>query len=390
MMNLDYLSLKLKELLLFLVTLLILVALLEIWARTFTDVQPNLRQKDELIGYRYDRSSATDMYEHESDRKIHMRFNNIGFRGRDYSLKKPDDVTRIAFLGDSMVAALQVDEEDTMVRLLEERLNATNKDSGRSWEVMNFGISGSSPGQSIAVWREEAIRFDPDIVILGYFVGNDLANNCKCLDPKTGRIYFDLDDGVYRQQPHSEENVKLSKFLNANSSFYLWQKAAFRTLKQKLRGEISDGQLKLTFKDGDWIYSSKEHSDLAYAWRLTGEAVKTLNREVTDQGAQFIVVLIPHGPQVYDDLFKEMEALRPDLQGYLKQDYPDQRLGEICRDAGVPFLSMLDQFEATAPGKSALVETEELFFLKGNGHFNELGNLTAAQAVYDFIAESPR
>jgi hypothetical protein len=256
---------------------------------------------------------------------------------------------------------------------------------------MNFGVSGSSPGQSIAVWREEAIRFEPYIVILGYFVGNDLANNCKCLDPKTGRIYFDLDDdGVYRQQPHSVGKVKLSVFLNANSRFYVWQKAAFTTLKQKLRGEISDGQLKPTFKDGDWIYSSKEHSDLAYAWRLTGEAVKRLNREVTDSGAQFIVVLIPHGPQVYDDLFEEKTALRLDLQGYLEQDYPDQRLGEICRDAGVPFLSMLDQFEATAPGKSALIEEEELFFLKGNGHFNELGNLTAAQAVYDFIAESPR
>jgi hypothetical protein len=67
-----------------------------------------------------------------------------------------------------------------------------------------------------------------------------------------------------------------------------------------------------------------------------------LDREVSAQGAQFIVALIPHGPQLYDDLFQDIVSLRPDLQGYLEQDYPDRRLGEICRDAGIPFLSMLD------------------------------------------------
>lgn len=388
MLNRNYLSHKLKELLLFFITLCFLALILEIGARIFTDITPNLRQKDKLIGYRYARSTEADVYESESGRKIHMRFNNIGFRGRDYTIDKPDNVTRIAFLGDSMIAALQVDEKDSMVYLLEEMLNATKTTNDRQWEVMNFGVSGSSPGQSIAVWREEVIRFDPDIVFLGYFVGNDLANNCKCLDPKIGRIYFDLDDeGVYRQQPHSKKDVAISQFLNRNSTFYIWQKSAFRTLKQILSGQIKDGQLIRGFSDGDWIYSSQENADVTYAWRLTSEAVKTLHREVTDQGAHFIVVMIPSGLQLYDNSFQKLETLRPELQGYFEQDYPDRRLGKICGDAGIPFFSMLDEFRATAPSRSTLIEEELLFFTNGLGHFNELGNLTAAQAVYKFLIQ---
>jgi len=384
MSNRSNLNERFRELVLLFVTLGFLAIILEVGARMLTDTQPNLRQRDALIGYRYARSTSADIYVEEADRTVRMRFNNVGFRGPDYTRENPANVTRIAFLGDSMVAALQVDETDSMVFLLEQMLNSVASEN--RWEVMNFGMSGASPGQAIAVWREEVIHFNPDIVLLGYFVGNDLANNCKCLGSARDRIYFDIDDdGVYRQQPNSEPGVALSQFLNRNSRLYVWQKSAFRPLKQLLRGGIQNGQPVRLFEAGNWIYSQREDPDIAYAWKLTGEAVKTLHREVTAQGARFAVVMVPHGPQIFDDLFDDLISLQPDLQGYFSQDYPDRRLGELARVYGVPFFSMLDDFRAAAPGRSATIDEELLFFHGGLGHFNEKGNLIAAQSVYKFL-----
>ena len=386
MPNHAYFSAKLRDLLLLIITLCLLAGVLEIGARIFSDVPPNLRERDELIGYRYARSTGADVFERESGRTIYMRFNQVGFRGPDYDLEKPANVTRVAFLGDSMVAGLQVDEEDSMVHLLEKMLNSS--ETGRQWEVMNFGISGSSPGQAIALWREEVIRFDPDIVLLGYFVGNDLANNCTCIGSARDRIYFDIDeDGVYRQQPQSQGGVSVSQFLNRHSSFYRWQKIAFKSLKSTLRGDIRDGKVVQRFKDGDLIYSRREDPPTAYAWRLTDEAINTLHREVTAQGGQFAVAMIPMGYQIYDDAFARLGALRPDLQEYMDQEYPDERIGAMCQEEGILFFSMLDEFRAAAPGRSAAIEEEHLFFTEGLGHFNEEGNLTAAQATYKFLSQ---
>ena len=274
-----------------------------------------------------------------------------------------------------------------MVHLVE---NTLNQNFGmNNFEVMNFGVSGSSPGQAIAVWRNEIIEFNPDIVLLAYFIGNDLANNCRCLDPKVGRIYFDLDsDGVYRQEPSSETKTKLSLFLNENSAFYLWQKAAFKTLRHRLSGKIVDGKYVRTWKDGDWVYASKNNEDTEYAWRLSSEAIKTLDQEVSNFGAKFGVVILPHGPQIYNDLFEEVMELRPYQDWEPVQENPDMRLLEICEAHKVNCWSLLSYFRKVAPNASNQVDNEALFYVKGDGHFNERGNAVAAEGVVDFIEQS--
>ena len=51
-----------------------------------------------------------------------VRINDAGFRDRDHSLHKPDDVYRIAVLGDEHAEAMQVELPDTWWSLLGHRL----------------------------------------------------------------------------------------------------------------------------------------------------------------------------------------------------------------------------------------------------------------------------
>ncbi len=91
------------------------------------------------------------------------RLNSFGMRNREVSLDKPSNVVRIAVLGDSSTEALQVADEETFCRKLEEKLN---KAGGKvRFEVLNFGVSSYSAAQEFVMFKERALKFHPDIAI---------------------------------------------------------------------------------------------------------------------------------------------------------------------------------------------------------------------------------
>ena len=221
-------------------------------------------------------------------------------------------------------------------------------------------------------------RFDPDIVICGYFVGNDLADNCNRLSHNP-RIYFDFDeDGNYRQLPFSVSRARFSQFLNRYSRFYVWQKHMTSKTMHAARETLQ------IFEPGSWIFCNQGPEKVAHAWRLTEAAIDTLHRDIVDRGSQFVLVLIPSGHQVYEDLFKTLAASDESFTDCFDWDYPDRRIGEICSRLEVPFLSLTEDFRAAAPGRSRRVQEEWLFY-KGYGHFNEQGHDVTARAVHRFL-----
>jgi hypothetical protein len=101
-----------------------------------------------------------------ADFSVGIHTNSRGFRDREREPAKPDGVVRIALLGDSFVEALQVPLEKTAGQLLEARLNAARDDSKPRYEVLNFGISNYSVGQSMLAYENAAREFAPDYVFI--------------------------------------------------------------------------------------------------------------------------------------------------------------------------------------------------------------------------------
>lgn len=367
-----------KRLLLLAVSLLLTLACLEAGLRLFSNVTPSLTEKDPLIGQRYLRSFAGDVFVPEAGCKVALRFNDVGFRGPSRPQQKPPGVHRLAILGDSMVASLAVDESKTMVCQLERLLNESQ--AGIKWEVFNFGVNGASPGQELVLYREVVWRFQPDVVLGTFFVGNDLADNCSRLSSNP-RIYFDVDEsGNLRQEPFGARRAVVSQFLNRYSRFYVWQKSALN------RARHTVGQRAGKLDPGEWAYSREEPPDVAHAWKITASIFETFRREVEAHGSRFAVVMIPCGPQVYKDAFTSVAARAGKFAEAFDPDYPDRRVAEICRRAGIPFLSMLNDFRQAAPSASSRVQQEWLF-CGGLGHFNETGDALAARAIHRFLTE---
>ncbi len=359
-------------------SLVIVLGLLEVAARLFSNAEPPLTEKDPLVGQRYVRDFQGEVYVPEAGRKVRLRFNHVGFRGPDRPFEKGAGVRRIAVLGDSLIASAGVDEDQTLVYRLEQALNQSQHDV--KWEVLNFGVPGSSPGQELAQYRQLVARYQPDVVICAFFVGNDLSDNCRRLS-NNPRIYFDLDaQGHVQQVPFSANKAALSTALNRYSRFYVWQKDAVNGLRHLWSAEA--GQL----EPGQRIYCTQPTGDLEYAWKLSEELVREFQREVTRGGGQFLLLEIPSCEQIYADSFQVLRSRAGKQADAFDADYPDRRLGALCRQEGIRFLTFTPAFRVAAPKASSQLESEWLY-LKGYGHLNERGNAIAAEVLHKYLFE---
>lgn len=98
-----------------------------------------------------------------------LNSNLKGIRGtKEYEYAKPADKKRIAVLGDSFTFGEEVSDNETYSYYLQELLPDT--------EVINFGVHGYAHDQMLLYLENEVLKYNPDIVILG-FIDDDMARN---------------------------------------------------------------------------------------------------------------------------------------------------------------------------------------------------------------------
>lgn len=114
--------------------------------------------------------------------------NARGHRGRELSLPKPAERRRVAVLGDSIAFGLGVSDEQTFAHLLDARPSGL--------EVANLAVQGYGPGQELLVLEREALRFEPDVVLVALCLSNDLVDAMLAVslyDGRTPQPRFRLD-----------------------------------------------------------------------------------------------------------------------------------------------------------------------------------------------------
>src|SRR3989338_912846 len=92
----------------------------------------NLFEPDLYLGYRHRPDSCS----------FSVRINSMGFRGREISFTKPDNLSRIITIGGSTTFGSDNKENDTYPALLERELNSESIHSSVKYEVINGGVVG--------------------------------------------------------------------------------------------------------------------------------------------------------------------------------------------------------------------------------------------------------
>jgi len=94
-----------------------------------------------------------------------VRTNAWGFRAPDFQARKAPGVFRILCLGDSSTFGMNVEAEEAYPQILNRLLNELHP--GR-FQVLNLGVLGYSSRQGLELIRQEALSFQPDLVIFAY------------------------------------------------------------------------------------------------------------------------------------------------------------------------------------------------------------------------------
>ncbi len=339
-------------------------------------------------------------YRHTKEGFSEGYINSHGFRDKARTYEKGAETFRILVLGDSFVDAFQVALTDTFPALLETKLN-TQADSMR-FEVLNLGQSGFGTADAYMRYLNFGAAYDPDLVILAFFPGNDFRNNSKFLDQGEVRFYFVFDDQGHLVLDHSVwERYELGLtwprrvYQSLRRTSYVANLLAERLdlLRRQMRmSEPSVGPRELDVFSDLNIYLP----DLSEPWQeavdITLEGIYMLRRAVEQHGSAFALITLTSAEQVHPHIGRRLRETHGRPFDY---DQPGRILKAFAKRTGMTWLQLLP----------ALREHHRItgMYLHGfgdrqTGHWNETGHRLAADEIFAFlnrqvlvpIAASPR
>jgi lysophospholipase L1-like esterase len=375
------------------------LCLLEIGVRLFAEPDsfynemrsPPPIASDPVLGWRRPPGVSFTLIRDGRSREI--RTNSEGFRDLERQRDKPAGTTRIAIVGDSFVEAVEVAFEATFPRLLERRLNGAGR--APRVEVLNFGMRGYGTAQEYLLLQDRALAYRPDVVVLVFFVGNDIYDNGLLYSmryrPRPGP-FFRLDTAtgrLVRVDPPAEEVVsavlghglvertlaRIPRFLWGHLQLYgmvvsrlqQWPGVGGAVRAAGLGAPVSP-------HDGD-IFSATENAELAEAWRVTEALLSAMSELVRVNTGTLLVVGVPHPVQfpAYLRLYHERVDRRLAVE---EPDRPSRMLGEVLGRYRIPYLDLLPLFRAHLTGP-----TRPDLYLLSDGHFTESAHALVAEAL---------
>jgi hypothetical protein len=335
----------------------------------------------------------------------YVSINSDGWRDREHAVKKPPNTLRIAVLGDSFVEAMQVNEDETFSAILEKELQRCGNLQGRKVEVLNFGISGFGTTQELLTLHHRVWKYSPDIVLLAFTSGNDVAENSPALNLKVDVPFYVFKDGQLglddsRTKRAAQVWSTYEKNLNWLGRFYIWRHDTFRILqvidyaKSNLRDWWAQrsGDMTGTVKQGVAgagmfvdIYHEPTDEVWKEAWKITEAVMLKMRDEVAERGAQLDVVVLSNDIQVHPDpKVQNQVATYPGVEDIF---YPDHRVERFCHNKGIPVLLLGPPFREYAIKHQVFLHGFRTLFRNtlGWGHWNRQGHRLAGETIAKWL-----
>jgi len=322
---------------------------------------------------------------------IHWQSNTDSFRGANL-LVNPK--TRIIVYGDSNIQARFSKDENTYAVKLEKYLTKTG---ATDIEVVNAGIIGFGPDQSLIRFKKEADRYKPNLVIFHIFADNDfgdiLRNRLFYLDANHSLIEINhsrkADDPLVDKKPRKFTSslliVKATKSIPRRIRSFLGYEKEDRVnlLQEFVEGEFS------VYKGGQpGKYSHfVDHYDLDLALdpdkessktkkELMEAILKTANNVARSKDIKFLVVIQPSVIDLtkgnalldYEYLEKHPKYRRTNLSDAVEN---------ICIANNINYINYYEAFMRNDP--------ENLFFRGYDDHWNDQGQDIAARETASYI-----
>ncbi|MGF1492426.1 MAG: SGNH/GDSL hydrolase family protein [Microcoleaceae cyanobacterium] len=331
---------------------------------------------------------AKGWWEHEG--RSYVEINQGGMRDRPYSVTKSENTFRVAVLGDSFTLASQVPMEQNYTSVMETTLRRCIDLKSRSVEVLNFGVDGYSTAQELMTLRQAVWQYEPDAVVLAFFIGNDVIDNSKKLESNHYRPFFNLENGeLILDDSFKELTSEYSDrywittvdrlptgLINRSRILQVIRKAELENKKRNLLNHLNQ----LNAKN----FRPPEDQTWQEAWNVTEVLLNQINTEVKQRGAEFLLVLIGDPMQVRPEPEVRQEFMRNHaIQNFF---YPNQRLQKLGQERGFPVLDLAAPFQQRGESTQVCLHGFETAVPCG-GHWNPQGHQFAGELITDQLCQ---
>jgi hypothetical protein len=327
---------------------------------------------------RYHEANASVWYRTD-EFTTHVRTDEHGFRGPPLSDAKP--AWRTMVIGDSFVEARQVMEGETAVAHLgralgDRRWGGDGPSSG--CQVINGGVASWGPADELAFARDVVPRFAPQLVLLVFYMGNDVAGVARraaqSADDRRGPAFRLDGDGRLVRLPNSAAPDA--------DSLPLWLRRA-----SWLASYVQSGLLvKLQQRDEEpleaftknAVFATNESAEVTRAWRLVEAIIASMAAEVRAAGGTLAVVAAPAAYQVHEEEWRRTFRSES-VRARLDRDQPNRRLAEIAGRARLPYLDL-------SPPLREAGQRSRLYF-PFDSHWTVEGNAIVGQSLAAFVRD---
>lgn len=308
-------------------------------------------------------------------------FNSEGFYDKEFRLEKDPDVFRIVALGDSFCVGI-VHYELNFLTLLEKELDGWRRARGEGGvEILNMGIGGAEPQEYHYLYVTEGRRYEPDLVLVNFFVGNDVEDyqEISLLDPE-GWYAFTVPSRMWRVwQEARRQGVAPDRVAEAGGEPALdpgMGEGAYHDNPRLEKPSISEElfyQIELSRLFICHVKREREYRD----------TFDILSRLAAAAGTEMAIVAIPDEYQVNEELWDELFRRNPGVERRkFDRERPQKELARFCGEEKLPYLDLLPALRE-AQARPDLVRVYHL----RNTHWNANGNRVAAREMAAFLKE---
>lgn len=319
-----------------------------------------------------------------------VSINSLGMRDIERPIAKPPNTFRVAILGDSYAEALQVNREQGFAVQLESALGRCQFAGKKTIEVLNFGVSGFGTVQELLMYRERAKLFQPDVVLILFLSGNDLAENLPGLRTDEARPYMQLENGVWvttgalqRSRGFMIRHTwwwrTLVNMAHFSRTLQLLNRVKNRWAQAQLTLDIPNNSLSSSEPGlNDFIYAPPRTPWANDAWQITEGLLSELVREIRANASEPLLVTATNPIQVTPH--HSLRAAHAKMLGVADLLYAERRLEEWSRRSDTRIIPLAPRMQVYAEENQVYLHGFFNTRMDG-GHWNAAGHALAAEIV---------
>lgn len=302
-----------------------------------------------------------------------IKANSLGLRNPEITIPKPEGVKRILFIGDSFTIGWGVDEERAFPRVVESLLSEDNKIG--QVETINAGMTAAGPGFYYTFLKHQGLSLNPDIVVVGLYLLNDIPENAlfsdwlevdsQGLPEKIASIFNYVDSASgYIFSKNTPGKYKIPLFRESHLFAFIADR--FPQNQPDYTIQISDARI--------CLYKEECHQ-LDEAKARTKKLLLAMKNLLSEKSKKLLIVFIP--AEFQSNIKSRIKYVSIPLFP-AEKEYPYNEFKQFFAENNIDYLDLRPAFKESG---------EQDSYYKRDDHWNNKGHQIAARAISEKLIE---